>query len=374
MENKTENNTEAKAVRVPVFGSRSLDVSAVIVSVIVGATFSLLVIKDFIGINLFLFSCIAIAGMGYILYKDDNLDIKNFTFFGGAFIIYASYFLRLRHAVFNGLTIMILVGLLVITSMFSSKRSAEKGFLTYLYRQFGPVARIDKIFAGFAALKKNGKEKSRKSTQIILGVLISAVLLIIVIPLMMSAEAAFESFIQNIVDTIKIDFDFETFFWKIIAGCAIAIIFCGFLFTFTKDKMIGTKKGEKAIDGKDNHAFILTVLFIMGAVFLLFAVVQFGALFVSRESIVENSTFARTAREGYFQLVVLSIINFVMVLVFNRAQSGSNMVTGKIIKYMTTYFTLLNVYLLISSAYCITMHTDCQLKGCWYIFCWSLNS
>ncbi|MBN2879517.1 MAG: DUF4173 domain-containing protein [Clostridia bacterium] len=356
MENKIENNLEAKAGRAPVFGSRSLDLSAVIISIIVGAAFSLLVIKEYIGINLFLFSLIAISGIGYILYKDDNLDIKNFVFFGGAFIVYASYFLRLRHGVFNGLTIVILVGLLVITSMFSSKRSAEKGVLTYLYRQFGPVARIDKIFAGFAALKKSDNQKAHKSLQIILGVLISIVLLIIVIPLMMSAEAAFESFIQNVVDKIKIDFDLTTFFWKIIAGGAIAIIFCGFLFTFTRDKMIGSKKAEKAVDGKDNHALILTVLFIMGTVFLFFAVIQFGALFASRESIVEKSTFAQTAREGYFQLVVLSIINFIMVLVFNRAQRGSNKLTGKIIKYMTTYFTLLNVYLLASSAYKMTLY------------------
>ena len=340
------------------FGKRSLDVAAVTISIAVGLAFALLVIKDFIGINLFLFSAIAIAGVGYMLQKDDNLDIKNFMFFGGIFLVYASVFFRLEQEIYTFFTFPTLIFMLVITTIYSSKAGAKKGVITFLYRMFGPVARVDKIFVGLSSFNKSGKKQKSKYTQVLFGVLISLGLLVIVIPLMMSAEAAFSQFVENIVDKIQIDFEFEKFIWKSIAGAVIAILFCGFLYTFTKDKIIGTKEKEKASDGKDNHALLITVLSIMGFVFLVFAIVQFNSLFISKEAIVENTTFAETARNGYFQLVVLSIINFLMVLMCTKMQKGHNKVSKNIIKVLTTYFTLLNVYLLVSSAYKMTLYYD----------------
>lgn len=356
--NSNEDNTLKQTQGVSSFGKRGLDVSAVIISIAVGLAFSLLVLKDFIGINLFLFSAIAIAGVGYMLYKDDNLDVKNFVYFAGVFLIYASVFFRLEQEAFTVLTFPILIFLLGITTIFSSKSCAQKGLITYLYRQFGPVARVDKIFLVLASLKKGEKKNERKHTQVLLGVLISVGLLIIVIPLMMSAEAAFGEFLENIIDKINLNIELDTFVAKTIAGGIIAMVFCGFLYTFTKDKMIGTKDKEKTVEKQDNHTLIITVLSIMGFVFLVFALVQFNSLFVSKEAIVKNTTFAHAARQGYFQLVVLSVINFVMVLACTRMQRGSNKVTRNIIKAMTTYFTVLNVYLLVSSAYKMTLYYD----------------
>ena len=151
-------------------------------------------------------------------------------------------------------------------------------------------------------------------------------------------------------------FKIDKFIGKAIAGAVIAILFCGFLYTFTKDKMVGTKEKDKTVPKGDNHTLIITVLSIMGLVFLVFAIVQFNSLFISKESIVENTTFAKTAREGYFQLVVLSVINFIMVLMCTQMQNGSNKISQNIIKVLTTYFTLLNVYLLASSAYKMTLY------------------
>ena len=104
--------------------------------------------------------------------------------------------------------------------------------------------------------------------------------------------------------------------------------------------MTGSKKPESDSASQDNHLFIITVLSIVGAVFLLFAIVQFNSLFASRETVAASSTFAQTAREGYFQLVVLSVINFIMVLVFNRMQKGSSkasVITSYSIHYTKLY-------------------------------------
>ena len=358
MDSNLENNIQIQTEEKSPYGSRGLDIGAVIISIIIGFAFALLVIKDYVGINMFLFSLMAILGVGYMLHKDDNLDVKNFAFFGGAFLIYASVFFRLEQEVYTVLAFPTLLALLIVTTMFSSKKTAKLGIATFLYRMFGPIARVDKIFVGLSSLKQGDKPKKQKSLQVLWGVLISAGLLIIVIPLMMSAEAAFESFIENIVENIELNFDVQKFFWKTVAGIAIAVIFGGFLWTFTKDKMNGSKDKKKIADGKDNHAMIITVLSVMGLVFLLFSIIQFNSLFVSKESIIENSTFAEAARDGYFQLVVLSIINFVMVLFCTGMECGSNKVTRNIIKGLTTYFTVLNVYLLASSAYKMTLYYD----------------
>ena len=179
--------------------------TAVIISIIVGTAFALLAIKNFIGINMFLFSLIAIAGVGYTLYKDENLDVKNFAFFGGSFLIYASVFFRLEQEIYTVLTFPILLFLLVITTLFSSKEGAKKGIVTFLYRLFGPIARVDKIFVGLSSLKKDGKKSSKEFRQILFGLLISLGLLVIVIPLMVSAEAAFKQFLDTIAQKIAWD-------------------------------------------------------------------------------------------------------------------------------------------------------------------------
>ncbi len=339
-----------------VFGSKALDIAAISISVVVGVLFAILVIKSYIGINLFIFSAAAIAGVGYMLYKDNNLDIKNFVFFGGAFLLYASVFFRLQQEVYTALTFPVLILMLVFTTIFSTKNGAEKGIITFLYRLFGPIARVDKIFAGISAIETGDKNKKQKLLQVVLGVLLAVILLFIVVPLMMSADIGFEKFAENIWDKINWDFNVERFIGKTIAGFVIAVVFCGFLYTFTKDKMTGSKKPESDSASQDNHLFIITVLSIVGAVFLLFAIVQFNSLFASRETVAASSTFAQTAREGYFQLVVLSVINFIMVLVFNRMQKGSSKASGNIIKGLTTYFVVLNVYLLASSAYKMTLY------------------
>ena len=354
-----ENNisTEKKDEKI-IFGSKGLDLWAVTISIIVGAAFSLLVIKNYIGINLFLFSLLAIAGVGYVLYKDDNLDVKNYAYFGGAFLIYASVFFRLNQEIYTVLTFPVLISLLVITTMFSTKNGSKEGMSTFFYRLFGPIGRIDKIFAALSRFRKTDGVKDKKYKQVLYGVLISLGLLIIVIPLMISAEAAFADFLENIFDKIHFDFDIGKFVWKVIAGTAIAMVFGGFLYTFTKDKMIGQVSAKEKEEGRDNTSVIITVLAIMGFVFLVFAIVQFSSLFISKEAIVANTTFAKTAREGYFQLVVLSVINFIMVLVSIAAQKGENKKSKNIIRILTTYFTLLNVYLLISSGYKMTLYYD----------------
>lgn len=351
MNNNIENNGEIPMEAKSPFGKRSLDIAAVIIAIAVGAAFALLVIKDFIGLNTFVFCLIAIAGVGYMLYKDDNLDVKNFIFSGGSFLVYASVFFRLEQEIYTALTFPTLLALLIITTIFSSKSGAKMGLATFLFRLFGPIARMDKIFIGLSVFRKNEKKQKHKYKQVLFGILISIGLLAIVIPLMMSAEAAFEKLLENIIEKINIEFEIQRFIGKTIAGTAVAMVFCGFLYTFTKGKMIGTFAKDKAVQKEDNHTMIITVLSIMGVVFLAFAIVQFNSLFISTEALVENTTFARTARDGYFQLVVLSVINFLLVLACTKMQRGSNKAGRIVIKILTTYFTVLNAYLLASSAY-----------------------
>ncbi|MEX1377900.1 MAG: DUF4173 domain-containing protein [Eubacteriales bacterium] len=356
MEYKLNNIQSEETDKKPIFGNESLDYWAVVISIVIGAAFSLLVIKDYIGINLFIFSLLTIAGVGYTLHKDNNLDFKNYAYFAGAFLIYASVFFRLNQEIYIALVFPILISLLVITTIFSAKKGSKSGIATFIYRLFGPIGRVDKIFLGLSRFKKSNTKMDQKYKQVLYGVLISIALLFIVIPLMISAEAAFKAFLENIFKNIHLNFDVAAFMWKTIAGTLIAMVFCGFLYTFTKDKMMGLVKEKNKSSKNDNTSIIITVLSIMGFVFMVFAIVQFSSLFITKEAIVANTTFAKTAREGYFQLVVLSIINFIMVLISIGTQNGENKKSRNVIKILTTYFTILNVYLLISSAYKMTLY------------------
>lgn len=183
---------------------------------------------------------------------------------------------------------------------------------------------------------------------------ITAVLLAIILPLMLSADEMFKVKLTDMFGNS----DFGTLILKAILSAFIAMLFFGFIYLITAHRHKQMPK-SKAADLPSVTTVILTIIIALAVVFTFFAVVQFSYLFGGVASdLPDNFSYAQYARDGYFQLVVLSILNFVIILscIFfsNKGSAGAK----RAIKIILAYFNLLNIYLLVSAAYKMRLYQN----------------
>lgn len=164
--------------------------------------------------------------------------------------------------------------------------------------------------------KKEGVESSIKSKQVmkvLKGVFIALPLLLIIVPLMMSADVVF----QDMMETI---FDFETIFARLFDALdfglwftlfAALILYYGFINLIRE----GNENNLLQIKVYGDRVTGITITGIISFVYVIFSMVQLRGIFFSNVKLPEGYTYAEYAREGFFQLFILAVINMVIVLI-----------------------------------------------------------
>ena len=187
---------------------------------------------------------------------------------------------------------------------------------------------------------EKAKEKSRMSNTayIFIGVLISLPLLTIVLSLLSSADIVFRSFIE---DYIVIDWVSENFI-----GLGFSVFFSFFasycILISLKKKSVKEEVADKRT-GEPLVALAFTA--VLTFVYLLFSGIQIVYLFAGNMQLPEQYTYAAYAREGFFQLLFVCLINLVLVLVcLGRFKEN------KALKAILTIISLCTYIMIASSA------------------------
>lgn len=155
------------------------------------------------------------------------------------------------------------------------------------------------------AFRRSGS-LGQKGSAFLLGLCITIPVLALVIPLLISADAAFDGLMKLLPD-----FDFAEIFATILFGCLLA----GILYT----RGVGlrhSEKEEKAAKSCKGISSITvnTVLVAVCVVYLAYLVSQLSYLFGGFAGILpENYTLAEYARRGFFEMAVLSGINLAII-------------------------------------------------------------
>ncbi|MHA6253351.1 DUF4153 domain-containing protein [Oceanobacillus sp. CAU 1775] len=164
-------------------------------------------------------------------------------------------------------------------------------------------------------IRRNKKESRGIVRQVIIGVLVALPLLFIVIQLLMSADAAFAEVIQRIF-FLRLEFNAIDFAFR------LAFVLIAALFFFCVFKVLGkTTKRELDIrnteDKKKWQAVIaITILTMLNLVYLLFIAVQFNYFF--SDGLQAGFTYATYARQGFFELLVVTLINWTILISFMK--------------------------------------------------------
>lgn len=213
------------------------------------------------------------------------------------------------------------------------------------------------FFSDKAAYKEEFEEKQEKdkffngnTIKVIKGLVIAVPLLLIIVPLMMSADVVFMNMVENIFNVEKIfnilfaKFDIVSFTFHLVAAF---VFFYGLTRTLThsgNDLLFLSGRKSDAVTA-------ITVTGIVGIIYGLFSFVQIRGILFSNVKLPKGYTYAQYAREGFFQLFILALINMTIVLVCASKYEYNKILN--IILYLLCGFTYVMVF---ASAYKMIMY------------------
>lgn len=182
------------------------------------------------------------------------------------------------------------------------------------------------------------EKKSSKALPIILTIIISIPVLAIVISLLSSADAVFSSVVSKV---FSFDWINKNFFGIFFLTLVVFFLTYGLITHLSKSKPFVIDSEKKA-----DSVIAITACSLFDVVYLVFSVIQILFLFIGNFTLPDGYTYAEYAREGFFQLLFVCIINLGLVLIANTF-FGDN----KALKILLTIMCLCTFIMTASSAF-----------------------
>ena len=162
--------------------------------------------------------------------------------------------------------------------------------------------------------KADGAVVLRNLVRIALGISVSVPVIAVVLPLLMESSPAFDKFLTAIFKARH-----NNTLWHVLGALALAPFTCGMLFSQkykTAKKKVKIDEGFKKWEGFDSVG-VLAFISVISVVYVLYVVSQLGYFFSAFAGEIPDAvkTAADYARRGFFELCIVSAINFVLMLV-----------------------------------------------------------
>lgn len=214
-----------------------------------------------------------------------------------------------RIIVFNKCGIFLLGMCFLLKQFYDTTRWDFGKYLTAIFQMmFLGLAEFCQPFADAKEYFSRQKGNSKGNVWYgFLGAVIALPVLVIVIFLLSGADAVFRKLINQLLEGIRFDNLFNICF-------RIGFLFMAsyMLLSFLCKKKIPEEVRDKRT-GEPMIAITMDVL--LTIVYLIFSVIQIVYLFLGKMQLPEGYTYAAYAREGFFQLLAVSILNLILVLI-----------------------------------------------------------
>ena len=190
----------------------------------------------------------------------------------------------------------------------------------------------------------NPKEKDeqigekKEKNNIFKAVCFTGIIALIVIGLLCSADNEFAKIFSTIFKDINI-FNVSELTGRIIIIIIVFFYFAGFFMNML-DKENGLKEFEKDEKTEKKESYTIRMMItVLNLVYLVFCFTQIKVLFTE-----QNIKYSEFARKGFFQLMIVSLINIVMIL---KANNKNLKETEKQEKYKKTMCIVMVIFTLI---------------------------
>ena len=327
----------------------------VIGSIIISIVQSILFYGKSIGISMILFEIIFNSVVLFILNRKNKIINKR-----GLLLLIPITLLSCTFAIFANKTfylanicIILILNLLMYAILINKKGY----FKNYLHNTLDLVQNTFKGYREGIYLTQNevkyyvsGSNKIEKANvkKIAKSSLIVILILAVVLILLISADSVFASLFSGITRLfghINIIGTFS-FLFRLAIIIAVYVLSLSFILKLQKNKEVEQK--QTTVSNSKDSFTIKLLLITLNIVYLIFCYIQLQSLF-ARIQVFESYDYASYARSGFFQLMFVSLINFVIILVSNKYNE-------KIIKRLSTLLVVFTTIIAISSMYRMHMY------------------
>ena len=202
--------------------------------------------------------------------------------------------------------------------------------LTVIEKMAEPFTCFDRFFSDYRQYNREHENarKRAKFVYILIGVVVAIPLLFVMISLLSSADQIFGDAVETLLGNIFLSWDAIWF---------LVFAFAALLFTYgiIVSAPFGSRHHRQTKEGTHEPIIAITAMGLLTLVYLLFSVIQILYLFTNNMSLPDDMTYAEYARQGFFQLMFVSVLNVILVLICHAIFSKS---------------TVLNIVLTIMSA------------------------
>lgn len=212
----------------------------------------------------------------------------------------------------NKLGIFVLSFLLILHTVY---QDMEWSFLKYFCAIFQTgwnvltclFSPLSDMVSFYDAQKQEKTAKNNNIIYIVAGLAVSIPVLFVMITLLCSADVIFRNIIR---DLFSFDFSFSTFFGIVFMIVSVFFVFYALLSALCKKNIREEVTEKKVLE----PVIAITVTGMLSVVYLLFSVIQILYLFIGKMQLPGGYTYSTYAREGFFQLLTVCIINLLLVL------------------------------------------------------------
>lgn len=197
------------------------------------------------------------------------------------------------------------------------------------------------LFRNLKFLKiKTSREKTNKILNAVFGIIVGIVFSIVILLLLMSADDYFNKFVSKAFISINLDFS------KIMQFVIFFIIIFSIGVNLIRNRYIVMKENKIR---KIDHTIIISMLSVINLVFVLFLISEISKLCGNFLQIPKGYIYSSYAREGFFQLLFVTIINFsiILYLIYKTNVIKEN----KIIRNLVLILIAFSVLLIFNSYY-----------------------
>ncbi len=286
-----------------------------------------------------LFGAILLLTLTYALFQNPFFRVLNFVTIPSLFFMHMAYILSEKRPVWYKPQV---IGVALEHLIVQSLRHVPTAFRIVKKKSSSTVGERRKSVIG----------------KVLIGLAISTPLLMIVISLLSSADGVFDQFLSGIPNFLG-DFSFGDGIFRFVWVCIVCLLLFGYLWGFIDSKKYqwGHVKEEDRVDkdvAADSLKVVLdpiitvTVLVAINIVYVLFVILQFSYLFGAWEgALPTGASYADYARSGFFELMVVTAINFVLLmgtLVFSVKEQGLLQRINNIMLYILVVCSCVMLY------------------------------
>ncbi len=275
--------------------------------------------NDHYGLSVILFMLPLLYFIYYYLKNNDLVKNKK-----GLLLIIPISLLSLTYLIFDNeffhylnkfvIPILILLMFVLTVKPTFDLKTIVTNIFNLLIEPFRKFSLVIKKLREDVSLKLNISENVLKN---IGSVLLIIPIIVVILLLLTSADMEFSNLVGNILEVPRKffeGFEAEQFIWKFFVSLIFFLYFGGTLYYLSSNFV--TQNVYVAGNNKKSNRTIIILMVVLNVIYFVFDIIQIKSLMLHYVS--KGINYAEYAREGFFQLMFVSLINIIIILKANK--------------------------------------------------------